>query len=717
MAFLWFFTIFWCAISFTMFGVTLKSGESIFAIAFTGVFVLLGLALLAFLLAQLYQRLRVGKTTLLASPALVQLGDTVTLTFQSGRTFDDSQTVHFTLITERYDGEDWIAISTAKGSATLHASLTSTSTRMVVPPPSVADTATAKLRARATACLGSWKLAITECPVSISVDDRPWTPSSLAAPLSVDTPAEATGEASPFPNVAAAESAPSGAQEITPGVWQWTLRSRIVQVVGAVLLVFSFFWWHNIGLSQLLRDVFSSQARSSHASRWALAEAGLMLFQVPFVVAGVFCTLLGLALLFGRIVAVVRPGEVSYRVRALGRTAYEQSVPASAIVALHPTPFYSSSTGSTATTSIASFALAARTADTVTWLPITAPSIAEIAERARWLASRLGVGHILFDPQPAGSTTLVARDANGEPALKRASPVGRLFLRAMGISTALALVGFAILFASVFMPHRAEHDLAHAGRAARPSPLIDAVRAKNVAEVNRLLDGGVNVNMQSLSVADDADNGRTPLHWAVLQNDAAMARTLLRRGADPHIAAYDGWSALATAIVRSDATFGAAFIEAEIDFNRPTPFPYSPWGDAPKPPLLIAIAHQRPEVVRALIRAGADPATPGPWGFPVGHFAAYFGFNDCLQALRDAGVDLNAPIAANRPHAGATYLMHAVHGGKQATVDFLLDAGGNLNARDALGKTAIDHAMDYKHVALANYLRSREQTTSSKILR
>ena len=695
MAFLWLFTVFWCAISFTGFGMAFKSGESISFVVFTGVFVLIGLGLLWFLLTHWYQRVRVGKTTLIALPLQAAAGESVSLTLRTERTFESTQTVTFALVVERYDGEDWVPMLTTLGTAILHASLSSTSMRINVPSVSAAETDGAKVRCRAEAFIGPWTLVKAQCDVALSADDRPWAPSEQATQLS-GVPASVDN---------ALESAPAGAQEIAPGVWQWTLRSRIVQFVGVVLLIFSFFWWRNIGVGRLITDAFSSQTRSSN---WSLAEAGLMLFQVPFVVAGIFCTLLGLALLFGQIVAIVRPGKVSYRVRTLGRTIFEESLPASAIVALHPNAFITSSTGSTTSKSIASFALAARTADKLEWLPITAPTIAEIAERARWLARRLGVGHILFDPQPADARTFLARDANGQLAPTPASSVGRVFKLAMGISVALAVIGFAILFVSMLLPHRPGDDLARAGRAARPGPLIEAVRAKNLAEVTRLLDAGSNVNMQSLSVAENADNGRTPLHWAVLQNDAAMVRTLLRRGADPHIAAHDGWSALASAIVRSDANVGRAFIEAEVDFNRPTPFPYAPWGDAPKQPLLIAIAHQRPVVVRALVGAGADPNTPGPWGFPVGHFAAYFGFNDCLQALRDSGVDLNAPISSNRPHAGATYLMHAVHGGKQATVDFLLAAGGNLSARDALGKTAIEHAVDYKHVALANYLRSRQ---------
>ena len=447
-----------------MFSVALRSGESIFSIAFVGVFVLVGLALVAYLLTHLYQRWRVGKTTLVLVPQHVIAGDVVTLTLRAARAFESTQRVTFALIIERYDGEDWIALQTASGSATLHASLLSTSVRIAVPSVAQAETQDAKLRCRAEAFVGTWTLVKAQRDLVLGTDERPWAPSEQAVQLSGAQPAASdvhsraiapTGSAGAVGVISASSAIasdspalpPADAKEIAPGVWQWTLRSRLLQGVGVVLLVFSFFWWRNIGVDRLVIDVFFNPARSSPVGA---AELGLMLFQLPFVVAGIFCTLLGIVFVFGHIVAVVRPGEMHYRVRALGRTAYEHSVAASAIVALHPHAFATSSNRSAAHASASSVALAARTADSLEWLPLTAPSVAEVAGRARWLALRLGTDPVVFDPQPVNAKARGERNANGEMVPTPASSIARVFKRAMGVSTVLALIGFAVMFASTF---------------------------------------------------------------------------------------------------------------------------------------------------------------------------------------------------------------------------------------------------------------------------
>lgn len=87
------------------------------------------------------------------------------------------------------------------------------------------------------------------------------------------------------------------------------------------------------------------------------------------------------------------------------------------------------------------------------------------------------------------------------------------------------------------------------------------------------------------------------------------------------------------------------------------------------------------------------------------HFAPFYGFTETMDALRESGVDLLKPIAADRPHAGATYLMHAVHGGKTHSVDYMLRLGAEPKQKDAQGKAAFDHAVDYRHVAIAAKLR------------
>ena len=100
---------------------------------------------------------------------------------------------------------------------------------------------------------------------------------------------------------------------------------------------------------------------------------------------------------------------------------------------------------------------------------------------------------------------------------------------------------------------------------------------------------------------------------------------------------------------------------------------------------------------------GADPKLPGPWGFPVGHFEAYYGH---IETLRESGVDLLKPIAGGRPHAGQTYLMHAVHGGRDNVIDYLVKLGADPAQKDANGRTAADHVIEYKRIVMAAKLKA-----------
>ena len=58
-------------------------------------------------------------------------------------------------------------------------------------------------------------------------------------------------------------------------------------------------------------------------------------------------------------------------------------------------------------------------------------------------------------------------------------------------------------------------------------------------------------------------------------------------------------------------------------------------------------------------------------------WAAFDGQKEIAQMLIDAGADVNAKDAD-----GSTVLMHAVSGGERETVKLLLDAGADVNARD-----------------------------------
>jgi ankyrin repeat protein len=237
------------------------------------------------------------------------------------------------------------------------------------------------------------------------------------------------------------------------------------------------------------------------------------------------------------------------------------------------------------------------------------------------------------------------------------------------------------------------------------TPLASAVWRGSGAIVDMLINAEANVKL-----VINQNNGkriRTALHSAAYESDAEMATLLINRGADPTARAETGWTPLALALAAPHGTaLVKAMLKGSMDVNKPTPFANNAhWGGQPANALLIAITYNSHRTVRYLLSIGADPTQPGPWGFPVGHFASFYGFIETMDALRESGVDLLKPIVADRPHAGATYLMHAVHGGKMHSVDYMLKLGADPKQKDAQGKTAFDHALDYRHVAIAAKLK------------
>ena len=237
------------------------------------------------------------------------------------------------------------------------------------------------------------------------------------------------------------------------------------------------------------------------------------------------------------------------------------------------------------------------------------------------------------------------------------------------------------------------------------TPLASAVWRGSKPIVEMLLNADANVNL--------AVNPRTgkPIATALLsaayESDADLALMLINRAADPTARADTGWSPLALALTKTHGTpLVKAMLKGSADVNKPITFVSNAhWGGQPANALLIAISYNSHHTVRYLLSIGADATRPGPWGFPVGHFAPFYGFTETMDALRESGIDLLKPIAADRPHAGATYLMHAVHGGKMHSVDYMLKLGADPKHKDAQGKTAFDHALDYRHVVIAAKLR------------
>jgi ankyrin repeat protein len=105
-------------------------------------------------------------------------------------------------------------------------------------------------------------------------------------------------------------------------------------------------------------------------------------------------------------------------------------------------------------------------------------------------------------------------------------------------------------------------------------------------------------------------------------------------------------------------------------------------------PINAAIEYNRPEIVEALIRLGADPNKPSCYGISPLHAAAIRGDTDSMRLLIKAQAHIDAI-----DDLGKTPLHHAVESRSVETVQILVDAGANQTLRNIKGKRPLDLAV------------------------
>jgi ankyrin repeat protein len=126
-------------------------------------------------------------------------------------------------------------------------------------------------------------------------------------------------------------------------------------------------------------------------------------------------------------------------------------------------------------------------------------------------------------------------------------------------------------------------------------------------------------------------------------------------------------------------------------------------------PLMLAAHAGNRSLVAALLAAGADVDASADGGWTAISLAVYNaeakrGFADVVQALVDAGANIEAPIGY-----GVRPLMLAAGYGETAVVEVLLNAGADVLAKNEGGYTALMMVKQKFYVDVINLLHEAEQ--------
>jgi len=252
--------------------------------------------------------------------------------------------------------------------------------------------------------------------------------------------------------------------------------------------------------------------------------------------------------------------------------------------------------------------------------------------------------------------------------------------------------------------------------------LADAAMRRDVTAVRTLIGQKVDANVPG-------SDGTPALHWAVRVDDVATAKLLLGAGAQATLANRYGLTPLAIASANGNAAMIGVLLDAGADANAPDPAGDTPLMNAARvgsidavslllergakidaadatyqqTALMVAIRENNPDIVKLLIARGASVnaktrvGRAPQWIFPNSVPGFGHGIGIVRGGLPPRGA--RAPIPG-----GMSPLLYAARDGRMDLVRMLLDAGANINERDANDITPLIIAITNNHPDVARFL-------------
>src|SRR6266513_1845337 len=258
--------------------------------------------------------------------------------------------------------------------------------------------------------------------------------------------------------------------------------------------------------------------------------------------------------------------------------------------------------------------------------------------------------------------------------------------------------------------------------------LLEAAKARNTAEVQKLLGQGADANAK-----DNA--GWTALIWAAYFGRNDSVRALLEKGADVNAMDDSGKTVLMSAAVRGHASTVRALLEKGADVNAKS--------KAGRTALMSAADLGHLDTVRALLEQGADVDAKDKQGDTALRLAEKYKYSSIVALLRrappmppktgiknrTASVPTTSP-AATGPPAGSELqpassasagsqdlnkkLLDAAEAGDTAEVRSLLREGANPNAKGGYGSTALMGAAVRGHTETVRALLEKGAEVNAK---
>jgi ankyrin repeat protein len=185
------------------------------------------------------------------------------------------------------------------------------------------------------------------------------------------------------------------------------------------------------------------------------------------------------------------------------------------------------------------------------------------------------------------------------------------------------------------------------------------------------------------SLVDAAKTGNLP-----------VVRKTLQQHGNPNEAATDGTTALYWGVQENRPDIVQALVSAGANVNTRNQYGITP--------LAWALTDGNAAIAEQLLKAGADPRVPVPEMGTALLAAAHIGNPDLIKALLKSGVNVNEA----EPKTGQTALMWAAAEGHNQAAKVLLTAGANFRVRSAKGDTALFFAVRRGDVGVVDALIS-----------